>query len=61
VQLACGRRPPDDSLLVLAFGVVTPRGTIPLVLALQLQRGGTGAAARTAPAFVEAIARYLTD
>ncbi|MGE5184109.1 MAG: hypothetical protein ACM31C_18695, partial [Acidobacteriota bacterium] len=60
-QLACGKRPPDDSLLVLAFGVVTPRGTIPLVLALQLQRGGTGAAAHAAPAFVDAIARYLRE
>ncbi|HTR50629.1 MAG TPA: hypothetical protein VMJ10_07975, partial [Kofleriaceae bacterium] len=60
-QLACGKRPADDSLLVLAFGVTTPHGTIPLVLALQLQRAGTGAAAHAAPAFVDAIARYLTE
>ncbi|HEY1554664.1 MAG TPA: hypothetical protein VGF94_07485, partial [Kofleriaceae bacterium] len=60
-QLACGKRPPDDSLLVLAFGVKTPHGTIPLVLAIQLQRAGTGAAAHAAPAFADAIARYLIE
>jgi hypothetical protein len=60
-QLACGKRPPDDSLLVIAFGVTTPKGTVPLVLALQLQRAGLGAAAHAAPAFADAIVAYLTE
>jgi hypothetical protein len=60
-QLACGKRPSDDSLLVIAFGVKTPHGTIPIVLALQLQRAGLGAAAHAAPAFAAAIVRYLTE
>jgi len=58
-QLTCGKTPPDDSLLVLAFGVVTPQGTIPITLGIQLQRGGAGSASRVAPAFVRAIAAYL--
>nr|HEX4317028.1 hypothetical protein [Kofleriaceae bacterium] len=58
-QLACGKRPPNDSLFVIAFGVVTPTGVVPITLALQLQRGGNGAAARAAPAFVDAIATYF--
>ncbi len=59
LALTCGKRPPDDSLFVIAFGVVTPHGTTPLTLALQLQRGGGGSAARAAPAFITAIAGYL--
>jgi len=59
LQLACGKRPPDDSLFVIAFGVVTPAGTVPLTLALQLQRGGMTSAARATPAFLDAIARYF--
>jgi hypothetical protein len=59
LQLACGRRPPDDSLFVIAFGVVTPSGTVPITLAIQLQRAGAGAAATAAPAFIDAIASYL--
>ncbi|HET9989494.1 MAG TPA: hypothetical protein VFQ65_13275, partial [Kofleriaceae bacterium] len=59
LQLTCGKRPPDDSLFVIAFGVVTPTGTIPLTLAIQLQRGGMGSAARATPQFIDAIARYL--
>lgn len=58
-QLACGKAPPDDSLFVISFGIVTPSGTVPVTLALQLQRGGPSSAARAAPAFVRAIARYL--
>jgi len=60
-QLACGKRPPDDSLLVVAFGVTTPRGTVPLVLAIQLQRAGLAAAAHATPAFADAVVRYLTQ
>jgi hypothetical protein len=58
-QLACGKQPPDDSLFVVAFGVVTETGTIPITLAIQLQRGGKSAAARSAPAWIAAIAHYL--
>ncbi|HEX4456059.1 MAG TPA: hypothetical protein VH143_34600 [Kofleriaceae bacterium] len=58
-QLACGKQPPDDSLFVVAFGVVTDTGTIPITLAIQLQRGGKSAAARSAPAWIAAIAHYL--
>jgi hypothetical protein len=58
-QLECGKAPPDDSLFVIAFGVVTPSGTVPITLAVQLQRAGTGAAARVAPSFVREIAKYL--
>ncbi len=58
-QLTCGATPPDDSLFVIAFGVVTPNGTIPITLGIQLQRAGTGAAARLAPELVHEIAKYL--
>ena len=58
-QLACGKTPPDDSLFEIAFGVVTETGTIPITLAIQLQRGGKSAAARAAPAWIAAIAHYL--
>jgi hypothetical protein len=58
-RLECGKPPPDDSLFVIAFGVITPRGTIPVTLGLQLQRAGSGAAARAAPTLVSAIAKYL--
>jgi hypothetical protein len=57
--LECGKTPPDDSLFVVAFGVVTKQGTIPVTLGLQLQRGGKSAAARTAPHLVAVIASYL--
>ncbi len=58
-QLACGKAPPDDSLFVVAFGVVTDKGTIPITLAIQLQRGGKSSAARAAPSWITAIAGYL--
>ena len=58
-QLACGKAPPDDSLFVIAFGVVTDAGTIPITLAIQLQRGGKSSAARAAPSWIAAIAHYL--
>jgi hypothetical protein len=58
-RLECGRAPPDDSLFVIAFGVVTPRGTIPITLGIQLQRSGKTAASKATPAFVRAIAGYL--
>jgi hypothetical protein len=57
--LDCGATPPDDSLFVLAFGVVTPRGTIPITVGVQLQRGGKGAAARATRLYVDAITAYL--
>lgn len=60
-QLECGRAPPDDSLFVIAFGVVTPRGTIPITLGLQLQRAGKSAASKATPAFVRAVASYLRN
>jgi hypothetical protein len=58
-RLECGKTPPDDSLFVIAFGVVTPKGTIPITLGVQLQRAGSGTAARVAPHFVREIAKYL--
>jgi hypothetical protein len=58
-QLACGKTPPDDSLFVIAFGVVTAHGTVPITLGVQLQRGGKGSAAHTTPELVRAIADYL--
>jgi hypothetical protein len=58
-RLVCGKAPPDDSLFVIAFGVVTPHGTIPITLGIQLQRGGKGSAAHVTPEFVHAIADYL--
>ncbi|MEJ7601038.1 MAG: hypothetical protein WKG01_24255 [Kofleriaceae bacterium] len=59
-QLECGRTPLDDSLFVIAFGIVTPRGTIPITLGLQLQRSGKSGAARAGAAFIRAIADYVT-
>jgi len=44
---------------VIALGIVTPHGTIPITLGIQLQRGGKGAAARATPSFVRAISGYL--
>ncbi|HEX8106218.1 MAG TPA: hypothetical protein VF516_00760 [Kofleriaceae bacterium] len=58
-QLTCGKTPPDDSLFVIAFGVVTARGTVPITLGVQLQRAGKGAAAHVTPEIVHAIASYL--
>ncbi|HEY0189678.1 MAG TPA: hypothetical protein VGC42_01055, partial [Kofleriaceae bacterium] len=58
-QLTCGKAPPDDSLFVIAFGVVTGHGTVPITLGLQLQRGSKGSAARAAPELVRAIADYF--
>jgi hypothetical protein len=58
-QLPCGKAPPDDSLFVIAFGVVTPHGTVPITFGIQLQRGAKGSAAHVTPEFVRAIADYL--
>jgi len=58
-QLVCGKVPPDDSLFVIAFGVVTNSGTVPITLGIQLQRGAKGSATHVAPEFVRAIAGYL--
>jgi hypothetical protein len=58
-QLVCGKAPPDDSLFVIAFGVVTPHGTVPITFGIQLQRGAKGSAAHVTPDFVHAIADYL--
>jgi len=57
-QLVCGKAPPDDSLFVIAFGVVTPHGTVPITFGIQLQRGAKGSAAHVTPDFVHAIADY---
>jgi len=59
LHLECGKRPPDDSLFVIAFGVVTPSGTVPFTLAIQLQRGGMTSAARATPQFLDVIAKYF--
>lgn len=58
-QLVCGKTPPDDSLFVIAFGVVTSHGTVPITLGVQLQRGGKSSAAHVTPELVRAIADYL--
>ncbi|HEX3758630.1 MAG TPA: hypothetical protein VHW23_07980 [Kofleriaceae bacterium] len=58
-QLACGKTPPDDSLFVIAFGVATAHGTVPITLGVQLQRAGKGGAAHVTPELVHAIASYL--
>jgi hypothetical protein len=58
-QLTCGKTPPDDSLFVIAFGVVTSHGTVPITLGVQLQRGGKTSAAHVTPELVHAIASYL--
>ena len=60
-QLACGKPPLDDSLFVIAFGVVTSHGAIPITLGIQLQRGGKTSAAHVAPELVRAIVDYLRD
>jgi hypothetical protein len=57
--LDCGKAPPDDALFVVAFGVTTKTGVVPVTLGIQLQRGGKSSAARAAPHFVTAIAKYL--
>jgi hypothetical protein len=57
--LDCGAVPPDDSLFVLAFGVTTAKGTIPITVGVQLQRGGKGTAAKATRLYVDAIAAYL--
>jgi len=44
---------------VIAFGVVTSHGTVPITLGVQLQRGGKGSAAHVTPELVRAIADYL--
>lgn len=58
-RLACGKPTPDDSLFVIAFGVVTARGTVPITLGVQLQRGAKGSAAHVTPELIHAIADYL--
>ncbi|HET9626205.1 MAG TPA: hypothetical protein VFP84_32810, partial [Kofleriaceae bacterium] len=58
-QLACGKPTPDDSLFVISFGVVTPRGPVPITLGVQLQRGSKGSAAHATPELVHAIVDYL--
>jgi hypothetical protein len=58
-QLVCGKAPPDDSLFVIAFGVVTAHGTVPITLGVQLQRGSKGSAAHATPELVHAIADYV--
>ena len=59
--LACGEPAPDDSLLVIAFGVRTAHGIVPLTLALELQRSGKGVAAAVARHYVDAIVAYVSE
>ncbi len=59
--LACGEPAPDDSLLVIAFGVKTAHGIVPLTLALELQRSGKGVAAAVARHYVDAIVAYVSE
>jgi hypothetical protein len=59
-HLDCGKRTPDDSLFVIAFGIVVPdHGTIPITLGVYLQRGGKQSAAQLAPTIMERVAREL--
>jgi hypothetical protein len=58
--LACGTAAPDDSLVVIAFGVKTAHGVVPLTLALDLQRSGKGIAAAVARHYVDAIVAFVS-
>jgi len=58
--LPCGKSAADDSLFVVAFGVRTERGVVPLVLALDYQRTGKGVTAAIARHYIDAIAAYFS-
>ncbi|HEU5056530.1 MAG TPA: hypothetical protein VFU21_08385 [Kofleriaceae bacterium] len=60
--LDCGARAttPDDSLLLVSFGVPTQRGgMVPLTLGIRFQRAGAGFASEVAPHFVAVIRDYF--
>ncbi|MCE9575606.1 MAG: hypothetical protein K8W52_20815 [Deltaproteobacteria bacterium] len=59
--LTCGRSAPDDSLLVIAFGVKTAHGVVPLTLAIDLQRSGKGVAASIARHYIDALVAYVSE
>ena len=59
-QLTCGAAIDDDGLLLLAFGVHTPTGVIPLTLALRFERVGATAATFAARHYLAAIIAYFT-
>ena len=60
--LACGKEaaPPDDSLLLIAFGVPTPGGGVtPLTLGIRFQRSGAGFAAQAARHYIDVVRDYF--
>ena len=60
--LDCGARAttPDDSLLLISFGVPTARGgMVPLTLGIRFQRAGAGFASEVAPHFIAVIRDYF--
>ena len=55
-----GAQPPDDSLLLVAFGVPTPGGGVtPLTLGLRFQRAGAGFAAEASRLYIELVRDYF--
>ena len=51
---------PDDSLLLISFGVPTARGgMVPLTLGIRFQRAGAGFASEVAPHFIAVIRDYF--
>lgn len=59
-HLDCARGVEDDSLLLVAFGVKTPTGVVPMTLALRFQRVGKGVASFAARHYLAAIVAYFT-
>jgi hypothetical protein len=60
--LDCGARAttPDDSLLLISFGVPTARGgMVPLTLGIRFQRAGAGFASELAPHFIAVVRDYF--
>jgi hypothetical protein len=60
--LRCGAdaQTPDDSLLLVAFGVPTPGGGVtPLTLGLRFQRSGAGFAAHVARHYIDLVRDYF--
>ncbi|HTE54249.1 MAG TPA: hypothetical protein VK698_25515, partial [Kofleriaceae bacterium] len=60
LRCGTGEAPPDDSLLLIAFGVPTPGGgVVPLTLGLRFQRSGAGFAALVARHYVDLVRDYF--
>jgi hypothetical protein len=59
-QLDCDHGVDDDSLLLVAFGVRTPGGVVPLTLGLRYERVGKGVASFAARHYLAAIVAYFT-